>query len=152
MVARMSVRFPVKRQRLAAIAFRLSAAGHTVTLRTSSLGRVAHLLNVLFGGTISTEGAPSLRFWQGWDAMLLEPFHCYDSRPDQTTCASISDSRPLAKNAKDEPLTRPDDSEIRSLGHPALLSQQLLRLPQLPNDGQAKAASSPGYRPASECQ
>jgi hypothetical protein len=73
----------------------------------------------MFACTISTEGAPSLRFLQGWAAMLLELFHWLRHRPDQTTGGRHFRLPPFAKNAKDgAPRCVGDAIEIKSLGHP----------------------------------
>jgi hypothetical protein len=57
--------------------------------------------------TISTEGAPSLRFLQGWAEMLPAPFGLLCSGVIQPTCARIPGTHCVA-----------DASGIKSLGHP----------------------------------
>jgi hypothetical protein len=69
--------------------------------------------------TIPTEGVPSLRFLQGWAAMLRVLFDFVVGTCSNPPAAGISDSRPFAKNAKERG-TRcvGNASEIKSLGHP----------------------------------
>jgi len=68
---------------------------------------------------IRNVGAPSLRFLQGWAAMLHALLDRLRRDKDQQTCASVSDSHPSHRTRRmGHPSLLVNADEIKSLGHP----------------------------------
>src|SRR5579864_7457677 len=77
------------------------------------------LLLLLNSFPIRNEGAPSLRFLQGWAAMLHALLDRLRPDKDQQTCASISGSRPSQRTPRTgHPSVLLVQTRSKGLGHP----------------------------------
>ncbi|SRR5216683_2212774 len=75
---------------------------------------------LIFACTIPAEGAPSLRFLQGWAAMLRVLFDFVVDTRSNPRGAGISDSRPSQKTRRNGArAVLVNARKVKSLGHPS---------------------------------